>query len=47
MDEVRVCRPEISEGMKEEIRLAAENGIPIICRNKELRPGLERILQNL
>ena len=41
MDEVWLCGPRISEGMKQEIKLAKEFGIPIKFYNPELEAEFE------
>lgn len=43
MDEVWLCGPTISNGMKREIQLALEKDIPIRCHNSELEPKLNEI----
>lgn len=47
MDETWVCGPRISQGMKEEIRLSLEYGVPIRCHNPALQPELQRIIAEL
>mgnify|MGYP001571157283 FL=1 len=47
MDETWVCGPRISEGMKEEIRLSTEYGIPIKCYNPKLKSELDKLLQGM
>jgi hypothetical protein len=44
IDEVWLCGPTISEGMKAEIELAQQNGIPIHCHNPALQKQLGAIL---
>ncbi len=44
IDELWLCGPRISNGMRDEIRLSLEHGIPIRCYNPELQPELERIM---
>lgn len=46
-DEIWLCGPRISPGMKQEIKLAQEKGINIRCYNKELEPELTEILNTL
>lgn len=47
IDELILAGPCISRGMREEIRLAAESGIPISCYNPGLQDGLEEVLADL
>lgn len=46
-DELWLCGPKISSGMKIEIALAHELGILICCYNPALQPELDRILSGL
>ncbi len=43
MDEVWLCGPTISKGMKEEIKLAKKYNIPIKFHNKELEKELKLV----
>ncbi len=43
VDEVWLCGPRISEGMKAEIRLAHNQGIPIHCYNPLLQSQLNQL----
>ena len=43
IDEVWLCGPGISEGMKEEIKLAMRHGIPIKCHSNDLEKELEKL----
>ncbi len=45
MDETWICGPKISNGMKGEIRLSLEYGIPIKCYNPELQPEFEQLVE--
>ena len=45
IDELWLCGPKISAGMREEIKLCLKNKIPIKCFNKRLRPEFEKILR--
>lgn len=47
MDEVILAGPNISRGMKEEIKLAVEYNIPVSCYNPDLQDELDEILTNL
>ena len=44
IDEVWLCGPTISNGMKAEIGLAQKKGIPVHCYNPELKKQLEEVL---
>jgi len=44
MDEVWVCGPGISSGMREEIKLSLEYNIPIKCHNPELQSELDSLI---
>lgn len=44
IDEVWVCGPKISKGMKKEVKLALENNIPIYCYNPSLQPELDQLI---
>lgn len=46
-DELWLCGPKISDGMKGEIQLAYELGILIRCYNPALQPELDKILSKL
>ena len=43
MDEVWVCGSHISEGMREEIKLALKYGIPIKCYSPDLQAELDQV----
>lgn len=47
IDVLILAGPCISGGMREEIRLAAESGIPISCYNPGLQDELEEVLADL
>lgn len=46
MDEIWLCGPTISTGMKEEIKLSLEYGIPIKCHNPNLQPVLDELIKH-
>lgn len=43
VDELWLCGPRISDGMKQEIEICLGNGIPIVCHNPGLKEEFERI----
>ena len=43
VDELWLCGPRISEGMRTEIQICLEKGIPVVCYNPELTEDLEKI----
>lgn len=45
IDEIWLCGPRISDGMRKEIKICLKNAIPIKCHNKRLQPELEKILR--
>ena len=45
IDEVWLCGPRISPGMKEEIKWALDLRIPVRCHNPALEPALQTITQ--
>ncbi len=45
MDETWLCGPRISNGMKSEIQLSLQYGIPVKCHNPALRLELEEIIE--
>ena len=47
VDELWLCGPRISEGMREEIELSIKYNIPIKCYNPELKTELDAILKEL
>ena len=44
IDEVWVCGPRVSRGMREEIKLALEKNIPIRCYNPKLQIELDALM---
>ena len=44
VDELWLCGPKISEGMKQEIKLSMQHGIPVKCHNPALQEELNKFL---
>lgn len=45
IDELWLCGPRISDGMKEEVELSLKHGIPIKCYNPDLQAELDKIVE--